>query len=458
MLPDTELTIDYGCFAVNFDEDFDCQCGSRTCRRRVRSNDWRKLAEQYGYAMPRFLHEQIRALLHSPEARLVSACPEPARAPTLFDPESIHTPAYVCDLALLEENLRLLARVQDEAGCKILLALKAFAMWSTFPLVRQYLAGAAASSLFEAQLAREHLGGELHLCAPAYLETEFAQLTTLADHIVFNSFTQLSRFRAAIKASGRKIRCAIRVNPEHSEAAVHLYDPCSPQSRLGVRVSQCPAELPEEVDGLHFHTLCESGADALERTLDAVELRFAPYLRKIRWVNFGGGHDITKKGYDVARLIQVIRAFRQRWNVEVYLEPGEAVALNAGYLVASVLDVMDGDPASAILDTSATAHMPDVLEMPYRPAVLGAGKPGEFAHTYRLGGLTCLACDVIGEYSFAEPIEPGRKLVFLDMAHYTMVKNTWFNGVRLPSLVLLDKGACQVQRTFHYQDYRDRLS
>jgi carboxynorspermidine decarboxylase len=248
------------------------------------------------------------------------------------------------------------------------------------------------------------------------------------------------------------------VNPEHSEVAVGLYDPCSPHSRLGVRASQCPPELPDEIDGLHFHALCESSAQSLERTLSAVESRFAPWLNQVRWVNFGGGHHITRPGYDVDLLVRLIRDFRQRWGVEIYLEPGEAVVLNAGYLVASVLDIVETDPPTAILDTSATAHMPDVLEMPYRPIVVGSGQPSEWAYTYRLGGLTCLASDVIGEYSFQEPLVPSGKLVFLDMAHYTSVKNTWFNGIRMPSLVLYDSGEYRLQRAFHYRDYCDRLS
>jgi carboxynorspermidine decarboxylase len=375
-----------------------------------------------------------------------------------FDPDRIQTPAYVIDLQLLEANLRIMARVQDEARCKILLALKAFAIWSTFPLVRKYLAGAAASSLFEAQLAREHLGGELHLCAPAYREVDSAQLAEIADHVVFNSFNQFAQFRDKFCSAKQNIHYGIRLNPEHSESAVDLYDPCSPNSHLGVRASECPTGLPSEIDGLHFHTLCESGADALERTLAVVESSFSSQLKQVSWVNFGGGHHITRPGYEIERLVDLIGAFRQRWNVEVYLEPGEAVALNAGYLVASVLDIVAGDPPTAILDTSATAHMPDVLEMPYRPMVEGSGQSGEHSHTYRLAGITCLAGDVIGNYSFPAPLRLSQRLVFLDMAHYTVVKNTMFNGVNLPSLVLLDNGEYHQQRVFQYADYRNRLS
>ncbi len=377
------------------------------------------------------------------------------------DTDGIRTPAYICDLRRLERNLRVLAEVQAAADCKILLALKAFAMWSTFPVVGKYLAGAAASSLFEAQLARDHLGGELHVCAPAYPPADFAELASMADHIVFNSFTEWERFRPAVAGCGRAVRCGIRVNPEHSEAHVSLYDAAGPHSRLGVRAAdlaaKVPEGLPEGIDGLHFHTLCENGADALERTLCAIETRFAPQLERISWINFGGGHHITRPDYDIGLLVGLIRRFRERWNVEVYLEPGEAIALHAGYLVASVLDIVAGDPPTAILDTSATAHMPDVLEMPYRPEIFGAGVASEYPHTYRLGGLTCLAGDVIGDYSFPQPLAAGSRLVFLDMAHYTMVKNSMFNGIRLPSLVLYD-GAYHVQRSFGYEDYRGRLS
>lgn len=380
----------------------------------------------------------------------------------------VETPCYVVDLGALRRNLEILADVQQRAGCKILLALKGFAMWSVFPVVREYLAGVAASSVSEARLGREELCAgrddrEVHAYAPAYSEADVGELVELADHIVFNSVGQWQRHRERVRTAGRRIECGLRLNPRHSEVEVAIYDPCAPCSRLGVPPEALPAagapEL-EGIDGLHFHTLCELGSDALERTLAAVEERFGAHIDRVKWVNFGGGHHITRPDYDVERLVRVIRAFKERHGVEVYLEPGEAIALYTGVLVASVLDLSHNEMDIAILDTSATAHMPDVLEMPYRPDILGAGQPGEHPHTYRLGGLTCLAGDVIGDYSFPSPLAIGDKLVFLDMAHYTMVKNTTFNGVRLPSIAIHDpeNRKLQVVRRFGYEDYKARLS
>jgi carboxynorspermidine decarboxylase len=386
-----------------------------------------------------------------------------AEVAAALDVSALETPCYVTDLGALEQNLARLAEVQRRAGCKVLLALKGFAQWSTFPLVRRYLAGATASSVHEARLAREELGGEVHAYAPAYTETELREMVTLADHVVFNSPGQWRRGRAILeeaRRSGRALSAGLRCNPEHREVAVELYDPAAPRSRLGTTRTNLDAGDVEGLDGLHFHTLCELGADALERTLAAFEARFGDLIPGRRWVNFGGGHHITRPDYDVDLLIRLVVDFRRRWGVEVYLEPGEAIALGTGVLVASVLDVFDNDMPIAILDTSATAHMPDVLEMPYRPVILGAGDPGARPHTYRLGGLTCLSGDVIGDYSFDRPLAIGDKLVFLDMAHYTMVKNTTFNGVRLPSIALHDPATRRISvvRRFGYRDYRDRLS
>ncbi len=383
-----------------------------------------------------------------------------ARAINVTD---LETPCFVTDLGALEANLRILADVQQRAGCTILLALKGFAQWSTFPLVRRYLAGATASSVAEARLAREELGGEVHAYAPAYTDGEIRELVTLADHIVLNTPGQWRRHRAAIteaRLGGRAISCGMRVNHEHQEVDVALYDPAGPCSRLGTtRRNLAPADL-EGIDGLHFHTLCQASSDALERALAAFELQFGEHIPRMHWVNFGGGHHITRPDYDRTRLVRLVREFRARWNVDVYLEPGEAIALGAGVLVASVLDILHNGMDIAILDTSATAHMPDVLEMPYRPTIIDAGEPGERPHTYRLGGMTCLAGDVIGDYSFDRPLAIGDKLVFLDMAHYTMVKTTTFNGVRLPSIATHDPetGRITVHRRFGYRDYRDRLS
>ena len=382
--------------------------------------------------------------------------PVVARPPDI-DVSGVETPAYIVDLGRLRANLSILGDVQARAGCKILLALKGFAMWSVFPVVGEYLAGIAASSPHEARLGREQLGKEVHAYAPAWSDADIAELVTLVDHIVFNSFAQWQRFRSRVGG----IPCGIRINPQHSEVPVALYDPCAPGSRLGVTRDQFRPDQMDGLSGLHFHTLCELGSDALERTLAVVEEKFDAELRRVSWVNFGGGHHITRPDYDVERLIRIVTEFRARRGLEVYLEPGEAIAINTGVLVSSVLDLVENSGvAIAILDTSATAHMPDVLEMPYRPVIVGAGRPGEHAHTYRLGGLTCLAGDVIGDYSFPRPLAVGDKLVFADMAHYTMVKNTTFNGVRLPSIALHhpETGTVEVVRRFGYPDYKDRLS
>ena len=380
-----------------------------------------------------------------------------------IDVTDLETPCFVTDLGALEANLQILGDVQKRAGCTILLALKGFAQWSTFPLVGKYLAGATSSSVAEARLAREELGGEVHAYAPAYSDAEMAELVTLADHIVLNSPSQWRRHRPAIeaaRASGRTLSCGLRVNHEHQEVEVALYDPAGAFSRLGTTRANLRAEDLDGIDGLHFHTLCQVNSDALERAIAAFETKFGEFIPQMKWVNFGGGHHITRPDYDRERLVRVILAFRAKWNVPVYLEPGEAIALGTGILVASVMDTLYNGMPIAILDTSATAHMPDVLEMPYRPVIIGAGDPGATPHTYRLGGLTCLAGDVIGDYSFPRALVPGDKLVFLDMAHYTMVKTSTFNGVRLPSIATHDPvtKTITIHRRFGYRDYRDRLS
>jgi len=385
---------------------------------------------------------------------------EVARA---LDISQLETPCFVTDLGALEANLKILADVQQRADCTILLALKGFAQWSTFPLVRRYLAGATSSSVAEARLAREELGGEVHAYAPAYSDGEMAELITLADHIVLNSPSQWRRHRAAIEAArrgGRALSCGLRVNHEHQEVEVALYDPAGPCSRLGTTRANVTAADLEGLDGLHFHTLCQVNSDALERALAAFEAKFGDFIPQMKWVNFGGGHHITRPDYDRARLVRVIQAFRAKWKVPVYLEPGEAIALGTGVLVTSVMDIVHNGMDIAILDTSATAHMPDVLEMPYRPMIIGAGEPSAKAHTYKLGGMTCLAGDVIGDYSFDQRLKVGDKLVVLDMAHYTMVKTSNFNGVRMPSIATHDPVTkkISVTRRFGYHDYRDRLS
>lgn len=375
-----------------------------------------------------------------------------------IDISDVETPIFITDLGALEKNLETLARVQERAGCTILLALKGFAQWSTFSLVRQYLAGATSSSVAEARLAREELGGEVHAYAPAYSDGEMRELVTLADHIVLNSPAQWKRHRAVIERSGAS--AGLRCNHEHQEAEVALYDPAGACSRLGtIRSNITDADL-DGIDGLHFHSLCQNNSDALERAVAAFEQKFGDLIPRMKWINFGGGHHITRPDYDIERLVRVVGRFAQKWGKRVYLEPGEAIALGTGVLVTSVMDIFHNGMDIAILDTSATAHMPDVLEMPYRPVIVDAADPGVKPHTYRLGGMTCLAGDVVGDYSFDRPLQIGDKLVFLDMAHYTMVKTTTFNGVRLPSIATHDPAEklITVHRRFGYRDYRDRLS
>ena len=383
-----------------------------------------------------------------------------ARTVVDADLSAVETPCFVVDTALLERNLAVLGRVQRESGAKILLALKGFALPAVAELVRRALPGVTASSLHEARLGREEFGGEVHLCAPAYKPSEFPELLRYVDHVTFNSFAQWSRFREAAASSPRKVSCGLRINPEHSEVKVALYDPCAANSRLGVTRRSFEGKDLDGLEGLHFHSLCELGADALERTLSAVEEKFGPALRKMKWVNFGGGHHITRPDYDVAALVRIISGFRRRApGVQVYLEPGEAVALNTGVLVASVLDIVHNGMDIAILDTSATNHMPDVLEMPYRPQIVGAGREGEHPHLYRLAGMTCLAGDVIGDYAFPKPLAVGDRLTFLDMAHYSIVKTTTFNGVGLPNIALYDPAAgVRVVRRSRYEDYKSRLT
>lgn len=376
-----------------------------------------------------------------------------------FDPAKVPSPCYVVDETRLRENLAVIRSVIDRTGCKILLALKGFAMWRTFPVVREYLHGITASAVNEARLGREEFGAEVHAYAPAYSEQDIAELLPLVDHLVFNSVGQFHRYRDRVRAAERPISMGMRVNPEYSEVAVELYNPCRKRSRLGVRLADLEGQDLDGLDGLHFHTLCEQNSDTLERTLAVVVEKFSRFFPQLKWVNFGGGHHISRPDYDVDRLCRSIEDFQQRFPLAVYLEPGEAIALNSGVLVAGVLDLVENEIPIAILDTSATAHMPDVLEMPYRPEIVGAGKPGEKPHTYLLGGLTCLAGDDIGEYSFDQPLKIGDRLVFLDMAHYTMVKNTTFNGVRLPAIAFRRAdGEIEVVREFGYEDFRNRLS
>ena len=381
-----------------------------------------------------------------------------------FDPARVATPAFVIDEGLLADNLTVLGRVKARTGCRILLALKCFAMYRVFPQLAEVLDGVCCSSPHEARLGREEFGREVHSFAAAYSAADIEDLALTSDHLVFNSFAQKDRFmplaRQRAAAAGRRLEFGLRINPEHSEGAVPLYDPCAPGSRLGIRRADFRTDRLDGISGLHWHNLCEQDADCLERTVAAVEHAFGDVLPRMAYVNFGGGHHITRPGYDLDLLVSIVNRFRERWGVQVYLEPGEAVALNAGYLVATVLDVVNADLPVAVIDASVPAHMPDVLEMPYRPHVIGAGEPGEKGWTCRIGGLSCLAGDVAGEYSFDRPLVAGDRLVFTDMAIYTMVKTNTFNGVQLPDIVLYhpDEDRLETVRRFGYEDFKTRLS
>lgn len=376
-----------------------------------------------------------------------------------FDISAVQTPCYVVDERLLEDNCRILREVQEKSGAKILLAQKAFSMYSTYPLISQYLCGTTASGLYEARLGREEFGGEVHIFSPAYSERDFGEILEICDHIVFNTPAQWRRFRPLVEASPRKISCGLRINPEYAETETEIYNPCAKGSRLGTTAAQLCEEDLDGLEGLHFHTMCEQNSDVLARTLPFVEEKFGKYLKQMKWLNFGGGHHITRADYDRELLVKCCRDMAEKYGVQIYLEPGEAVALNAGFLVSEVLEfVENGGITNAILDTSAACHMPDVLEMPYRPNIIGAGQPGEKPYTYRFGGPTCLAGDIIGDYSFDAPLSVGDRLVFCDMAIYSMVKNNTFNGMPLPSIFLCRKdGGLAIIRKFGYTDFKSRL-
>lgn len=377
-----------------------------------------------------------------------------------IDVTKISTPCYIVDERLLVKNLEILDSVQKRTGCKILLAQKGFSMHAVYPLIGKYLKGVTSSSLFEARLGYEKMGKEVHVYAPAYIEEEFDELLKYSDHMVFNSFHQWNLFKNRVKNyPGKKIECGIRINPEYSEQDHAIYDPCANHSRLGVTLRNFQPDQLEGIDGLHFHTLCEQNSDTLERTAKVVDEKFGKFIKNMKWLNLGGGHHITRQDYDIETLIRTINFFQDKYRVQIYLEPGEAIALNTGYLVARVLDIVDNEMNIAILDTSAACHMPDVIEMPYRPNIISAGKPEEKNYTYRLGGLTCLAGDIIGDYSFDKPLKPGDRLVFCDMAHYTMVKNNTFNGVNLPAIALYsEKDGIRIVKKFDYSDFETRLS
>lgn len=375
-----------------------------------------------------------------------------------MDFQNVKTPCFVVDEKRLTDNLEILKDVSQRAGCKILLAQKAFSMFYAYPLISKYLAGTTASGLYEARLGKEKFGGETHVFSPAYREDEFQEILKYADDIVFNSPTQVKKYAQKAKSLGKSV--GLRVNPECSTQEGHaIYDPCSPGSRLGTTLANFDESIRPLLDGLHFHTLCEQNSDDLETTAKAFEEKFGKYLRGMKWLNFGGGHHITRKDYDREKLISVVKHFREKYDVEVYLEPGEAVVLNAGFLVSTVLETMNNGMDIAILDTSAACHMPDVIEMPYRPPLMNSGEPNEKAFTYRLGGPTCLAGDVIGDYSFDEPLKEGDRVIFEDMALYTMVKTNTFNGMPLPSILYRKSdGEIITVKTFGYEDFVSRLS
>ena len=376
------------------------------------------------------------------------------------DFSKIETPSYVISLSKLEKNLQILKEVEENTGCHILMALKSFSMFSTFPLAHKYLSGSEASSVNEARLGYEKFGKETHIFSPSYTKENIKEYIKYGDHIVFNSFSQWNTFKDTVLKSKKKISCGIRVNIEHSEVETPMYDPSSPNSHFGVTRARFEGEDLSGLEGIHFHNLSELGSDALERTLKVFEEKFGKFLPQMKWVNFGGGHHITRKDYDLDLLYKIIIDFKNKYpHLEVYLEPGEAVALNAGVLVASIVDIFKNVSNTAVLDVSATCHMPDVLEMPYLPSILGAKSATlKNDNIYRLVGPSCLTGDVIGEYSFEKPLDIGGKLVFLNMAIYTMVKNNTFNGVNLPNIATMDKNKkIKIIKKFGYKDFKERL-
>jgi carboxynorspermidine decarboxylase len=378
-----------------------------------------------------------------------------------LDYSKIPSPAFVLDEKLLRKNLELIHRVQKEAEIEIILAFKGFAMWSVFPLVRQYLKGATASSLNEARLCFEEMKTRAHVYSPVYFENEFDELLGYTSHMVFNSISQFDKFYSRTQQTDHKISCGIRVNPEFSDVETDLYNPTAAGSRLGVGSAEFPDELPEGIEGIHFHVLCESDSHSLEKVLASLEAKFGTFLHQVKWVNMGGGHLMTKEGYNHRHLIQLLHNFKKKYNVQLILEPGSAIAWDTGMLVSAVQDVVEHKGIkTAILDVSFTAHMPDTLEMPYRPKIIGASEPSENSkYLYRLGGVSCLAGDFMEAYDFGRELKPGDQVIFRDMIHYTMVKTTMFNGVNHPAIAIwTEDEQLKIVREFHYEDFKGRLS
>ena len=369
------------------------------------------------------------------------------------------SPCWLLEEEKLQKNLELISDIKQQSGAKILLALKGYALWKSFPLIKPYLDGCCASGLHEAKLADETFSKEVHTYSPAFKEEEIEEIATISHHLVFNSPAQFHRFSTQVKKINPQLSLGLRVNPEYSESPKEIYNPCGLYSRLGTTLENIDESVLELCDGLHFHALCEQDSSALENVLKNFEEKFGPYIPKMKWINFGGGHHITRKGYDTQRLINLIKEFKEKYNVEVYLEPGEAIGWETGTLITTVLDIVHNGMDIAILDSSAEAHMPDTIIMPYRADVRDSGKAEEKAHTYRLAGNTCLAGDIMGDYSFDAPLNIGDKVIFEDQMHYTMVKATTFNGVKLPSIAIQRKdGSVEVVREFGYEDFKNRLS
>lgn len=378
-----------------------------------------------------------------------------------MDIQTIPSPCYVIEESLLRRNLTLIKDVKERAGIEIIMALKAFAMWKVFPIVREYIPYATASSVYEARLVYEELGTPAHTYSPAYTEADFPHLLKCSSHITFNSLSQFERFYPMVVADGRRVSCGLRINPEYSDVATDLYNPCAPGSRMGITSDKLPDRLPEGIEGLHFHTLCESSAQDLANTLQAVEQRFGRWLSQVRWLNMGGGHLMTRKGYDIDFLLRLLKEFKAKYpNLQLIMEPGSAFFWQTGFLRTTVVDLVENNGIeTAVIDASFTCHMPDCLEMPYKPAVRHAtdavpGKP-----TYRIGGCSCLSGDFMGDWSFDRPLHIGAPLIFEDMIHYTTVKTTMFNGIQHPSLAMLrEDGTLDMLRAFTYEDYKSRMS